>query len=93
MLLFFLFEYVRAHDPQEFYALFENGRVVLSLFAVTLFSAVAMFLYFYFEERDFLRKATNSEMLFIILHLSLLTSQSQRIRLPAQAESRHSSTR
>ncbi len=71
MLLFFLFEYVRANDPQEFYALFENGRVVLSLFAVTLFSAVAMFLYFYFEERDFLRKATNSEMLFIILQLSL----------------------
>ncbi len=45
---------------------FANFMMLLVLFVVVTF------IYFYFEERNFLKEAANSEMLFLILELSIV---------------------
>lgn len=71
MALFFLFAYIKADDISAFNEVTKNWHGIFTIFAITLFSTVAMFLYFFFEERDFLKNPANSEMLFLILQISL----------------------
>lgn len=63
--------YFRVGAGQEFKTFIQDGKMLLKLFVLLGLTLSAMFLYFYFEERDFLRQAVNSEMLFLILQVSL----------------------
>ncbi len=54
---------------QDFFSKKSNILRYLILIGVT---AVVMWLFFFFEDRDFLRDAVNSEMLFFILELSIV---------------------
>ncbi len=45
---------------------------VLRFFAITCLVLTVMALYFYFEDRNFLKSPSNSEMLFLIIELSII---------------------
>ena len=69
--LFVALFYFRVGAGIEFKSFLNDGQALLKLFALLCLIVSTMFLYFYFEERDFLRRAVNSEMLFLILQVSL----------------------
>ena len=50
------------------------GRVqdLINFILMVILVAVVMFIYFYFEDRDFLKQASNSEMLFLLLELGII---------------------
>ena len=53
-------------------AYFSDIRKPMHFFILLLLVMAVMVLYFIFEDRDFLKDASNSEMLFLIIELSLL---------------------
>ena len=61
---------VHLTDGLEVY--FSDIRKPLHFFILLLLVMAVMVLYFIFEDRDFLKDSSNSEMLFLILELSLL---------------------
>ena len=61
---------VHMTDGLEVY--FSDIRKPLHFFILLLLVMAVMVLYFIFEDRDFLKDSSNSEMLFLILELSLL---------------------
>ncbi len=50
------------------------GRVheLINFMLMVILVAVSMFIYFYFEDKDFLKSASNSEMLFLLLELGII---------------------
>ena len=51
---------------------FSNPRVFLSFVILLLLIVGLIFIYFFFEDKDFLKKASNSEMIFLIIEVSLV---------------------
>ena len=51
---------------------FEDVRRPMHFFTLLILVMAVMIFYFVFEERDFLKRASNSEMLFLIIELSLI---------------------
>lgn len=49
-----------------------NASLLLRYFILVSVSSAIMWLYFFFEDRDFLKNAVNSEMLFLVLEISLV---------------------
>ncbi len=49
-----------------------SGIKYFNFLILLFFLVVLIFLYFFFEERDFLKNAINSEMIFLILEVSLI---------------------
>ena len=72
-LIFVLFLFIESkygrYDFSEFSA---NGIKYFNFLILLFFLVVLIFLYFFFEERDFLKSAVNSEMIFLILEVSLI---------------------
>ncbi len=52
----------------------ENVSNVLTYFIIIAIASTIMWLFFFFDNRDFLRSAVNSEMLFLALEISLAVS-------------------
>lgn len=71
MCLFIALLFLRVGGGWQFSSFMKNGAQLVKLFALLTLTLSAMFLYFFFEEREFLRRAVNSEMLFLILQVSL----------------------
>jgi putative nucleotidyltransferase with HDIG domain len=53
---------------------FADLSLILRYLILIGVSAAILWLFFFFEDRDFLKKAANSEMLFLILELSIIIS-------------------
>ncbi len=71
--LLFVFKiYVEANATGKEFAPSQSIGNYLNFLMLILFSVVVIFLYFYFEDRDFLKKAGNSEMVFLILEVSII---------------------
>ncbi len=72
-LLFVMFLFVESkrgiYDFSQFGA---NGIKYFNFLILLFFLVILIFLYFFFEEKDFLKNALNSEMIFLILEVSLL---------------------
>ena len=51
---------------------FKDSSKFLHFFILLVLIAALMFIYLFFEDRDFLKKASNSEMLFLIIEVSIL---------------------
>ena len=59
-------------NGKDFYDFFSNATSFLHFVTLLMLVLGVMALYFIFEERDFMKNAVNSEMLFLILELSLI---------------------
>ncbi|MBO4594263.1 MAG: hypothetical protein J5697_01005, partial [Clostridia bacterium] len=53
-------------------SILSNVSLVVEFVALVIVIVVVMILYLFFEDRDFLRKAGNSEMLFLTMELGIL---------------------
>ncbi len=71
MFLFFLFLQTK-RGGYDFSQFGDNGIKYFNFLILLFFIVVLIFLYFFFEERDFLKSAVNSEMIFLILEVSLI---------------------
>ncbi len=56
----------------DFYAYFGNATNFLHFFTLLILLVALMAIYFFFEDRDFLKNAVNSEMVFFIIEISLI---------------------
>ena len=56
----------------DFYAYFGNATNFLHFFILLILLVALMAIYFFFEDRDFLKNAVNSEMVFFIIEISLI---------------------
>ena len=56
----------------DFYAYFSNATNFLHFFILLILLVALMAMYFFFEDRDFLKNAVNSEMVFFIIEISLI---------------------
>ncbi len=71
--LFLLLVYVNGHTGGESFGEFVKNLTSLFHFIILLTLTIAiMFVYFYFEDKNFLRSASNSEMLFLIIEFALV---------------------
>ena len=57
-----------------FSAYFADPRGFLHFFILLMLVVGLVFIYFFFEDRDFLKKASNSEMIFLIIEISLVVN-------------------
>ncbi len=72
-LLFVLYMYMGSVNGEYDFSQFgANGIKYFNFLILLFFLVVLIFLYFFFEERDFLKNALNSEMIFLILEVSLI---------------------
>lgn len=72
--LFLLLVYVNGHTGGESFGEFIQNLTTLMHFIILLILTIAiMFVYFYFEDKNFLRSAANSEMLFLIIEFAIVT--------------------
>ncbi len=53
---------------------FSSANTFLHFFILLLLIVALMALYLFFEDRDFLKKASNSQMLFLIIEISLIVN-------------------
>ena len=58
----------------DFNVYFSKATNFLQFFILLLLMVGLIGIYFFFEDRDFLKKATNSEMIFLIIEISLVIS-------------------
>ncbi len=59
----------------DFFEHFSNVTNFFHFFTFLIIIVGLTFVYFFFEDRDFLKKAVNSEMIFLIIELSLIINQ------------------
>ena len=52
--------------------LYDKPQELINFILMVILIAVSMFIYFFFEDKDFLKKASNSEMLFLLLELGIV---------------------
>ncbi len=73
-LMFIFFMYLKSRHGEwfDFSKVAANGIKLFNFWILLFFLVVLIFLYFFFEERDFLKNAVNSEMIFLILEVSIL---------------------
>lgn len=72
--LFLLLVYVNGHTGGESFGEYIQNLTTLMHFIILLILTIAiMFVYFYFEDKNFLRSAANSEMLFLIIEFAIVT--------------------
>lgn len=50
----------------------QNSVKFFNLIILLFFMSVGIFLFFYFEDRDFLKNSVNSEMIFFVIEISLI---------------------
>lgn len=67
--MFVLAVYDKQHTLSE---LFADKHKFFSFIFLLLFAVSVIAIYFCFEDKDFLREASNSEMLFLVIEISLL---------------------
>lgn len=70
--LFVALLYMRTYGTNGFSEFFSKGYKIFNFCIILFFIIAALFLYFFFEDRDFLKDSANSEMLFLILQTGLL---------------------
>lgn len=58
--------------PGGFDEFLRNWSRIINFYVLISFMFAAIFMYFYFENRDFLKFAVNSEMIFLILELAFV---------------------
>ena len=72
-LIFVLFLFLEGkYGRYDFSGFSLNGIRYFNFLILLFFLVLLIFLYFFFEDRDFLKNAVNSEMIFLILEVSLL---------------------
>lgn len=71
--LLILGAYINNYNQMQngFVDFIKNWQRILNFFVLVVFLMAAIFLYFYFESRDFLKSAVNSEMIFLIIEIGL----------------------
>ena len=52
--------------------LFARFQDLINFILLVILIAVSMFIYFFFEDRDFLKNASNSEMMFLLLEIGII---------------------
>lgn len=67
-------DYRLSGNSQTFIEILRGIRVPLRVIVMILITLGVMWLYFYYEAKEFLRHASNMEMVFLILELSLVIS-------------------
>lgn len=70
--LFVALLYLRMSGTDGFEQFFYSSFKILNFCIILFFIVAAVFLYFFFEDRDFLKSAANSEMLFLIIQTGIL---------------------
>lgn len=67
-------DYRLSDNTQSFIEILRGIRMPLRVIVMILITLGVMWLYFYYEAKEFLRHASNMEMIFLILELSLIIS-------------------
>lgn len=67
-------DYKLSDNTQSFTEILRGIRMPLRVIVMILITLGVMWLYFYYEAKEFLRHASNMEMIFLILELSLIIS-------------------
>lgn len=75
LLIIFMFigmAYLSSENAESFLNYLKDFKSPLLFMVFLIISVAIMGIYFYFEERDFMKNAVNSEMLFLIIEISLV---------------------
>ncbi len=72
ILMFIGMVYLSSDSKESFMGYFRDFKASLLFIVFLIVTVAAMGVYFYFEERDFMKNAVNSEMLFLIIEVSFI---------------------